>query len=54
LRKMPISLPPIAEQTRIVAKLDELMALCDSLKAGLNQAQTAQLHLTDAIVEQAL
>jgi type I restriction enzyme S subunit len=47
-------LPPIAEQHRIVAKVDELMALCDSLIARLNQAQTTQLHLTNAIVEQAL
>jgi type I restriction enzyme S subunit len=46
--------PPLAEQHRIVAKVDELMILCDSLKANLNQAQTTQLHLTDAIVEQAL
>jgi type I restriction enzyme S subunit len=47
-------LPPIAEQHRIVSKVDDLMALCDSLKARLNQAQTIQLHLTDAIVEQGL
>jgi type I restriction enzyme S subunit len=47
-------LPPLEEQHRIVAKIDELMALCDSLKARLNQAQTNQLLLTDAIVEQAL
>jgi type I restriction enzyme S subunit len=49
-----LALPPLAEQHRIVAKVDQLMALCDSLKANLNQAQTTQLHLTDAIVEQAL
>jgi type I restriction enzyme S subunit len=47
-------IPPLAEQHRIVTKVDELMALCDSLKIQLNQAQTTQLHLTDAIVEQAL
>jgi type I restriction enzyme S subunit len=47
-------LPPIAEQHRIVSKVDDLMALCDSLKARLNLAQTIQLNLTDAIVEQAL
>jgi type I restriction enzyme S subunit len=48
-----LALPPLAEQHRIVAKVDELMALCDSLEVGLSEAQTTQLHLTDVIVEQA-
>ncbi|MBB1423246.1 restriction endonuclease subunit S [Pseudoalteromonas sp. SG43-7] len=47
-------LPPSAEQHRIVAKVVELMTLCDQLKARLTDAQTTKLHLTDAIVEQAL
>jgi type I restriction enzyme, S subunit len=42
------------EQNRIVAKVDELMALCETLKARLNNAQTTQNQLTDAIVEQAV
>jgi len=46
--------PSLNEQHRIVAKVDELMALCDQLKARLTDAQTTKLHLTDAIVEQAL
>ncbi|WP_029771906.1 restriction endonuclease subunit S [Pseudoalteromonas sp. TB51] len=46
--------PSLNEQKRIVAKVDELMALCDQLKARLTDAQTTKLHLTDAIVEQAL
>ena len=47
-------LPPLAEQHRIVAKVDELMALCDQLKARLSEAQTSQLHLANAVVENAL
>ena len=50
LRLAPIPLCPIAEQHRIVAKVDELMALCDALKARLNEAQTTQIHLADTIV----
>lgn len=47
-------LPPLAEQQRIVAKVDELMVLCDKFKARLQEAQTTQIHLADAIVEQAV
>ena len=47
-------LPPLEEQHRIVAKVDELMAICDQLKAQLSEAQTTQLNLADALVEQAL
>ena len=32
LRRCLIALPPLKEQRRIVAKVDELMALCDTLK----------------------
>ena len=32
LRKMPIPLPPLAEQKRIVTRLEELLPLCESLK----------------------
>ncbi|KAA1163308.1 restriction endonuclease subunit S [Pseudoalteromonas distincta] len=49
-----VPIPPVHEQHRIVAKVDELMALCDQLKARLTDVQTTKLHLTDAIVGQAL
>ncbi|MBL4753705.1 MAG: restriction endonuclease subunit S [Flavobacteriales bacterium] len=42
--------PPLAEQYRIVAKVDELMTICDQLKARLNDAQATQLHLADVMV----
>jgi type I restriction enzyme S subunit len=49
-----VGLPPTAEQHRIVAKVDKLMAICNTLKARLNDAQTTQIQLADAIVEQAV
>lgn len=54
LKQLPIAIPPLAEQHRIVAKVDELMALCDQLKSRLVAAQTTQLHLADALVERAI
>ena len=54
LNNLIYPLPPIAEQHRIVAKVDELMALCDTMKARLNNAQTTQVQLADVIVEQAV
>ena len=46
-------LPPLAEQHRIVAKVDELMVLCDALKARIEESRTTQLHLADAVIEEA-
>jgi len=53
-RSIIFPMPPVEEQHRIVAKVDELMALCDQLKARLADAQITQLHLADAVVENAL
>ena len=54
LRGCIVALPPLAEQHRIVAKVDEFMALCDAFKARLSDAQTTQLQLADIIVDQAV
>jgi hypothetical protein len=35
--RIAIALPPFAEQHRIVAKVDALMALCDQLEASLTR-----------------
>jgi type I restriction enzyme S subunit len=52
--EMIIPLPPLVEQHRIVAKVDQLMTLCDTLKSRLADAQTTQRHLADAVVDQAV
>jgi type I restriction enzyme S subunit len=51
MNSFSIALPPLAEQHRIVKKVDELMAFCDKLKARLNQAQILQQKLADTVVE---
>lgn len=48
-----VPVPPLAEQRRIVTKVDALVALCDALKARLADAAQTQRHLADAIVERA-
>ena len=49
ISKFLIPIPPLAEQHRIVAKVDELMAICDQLKVKLQQSQETQVQLTDAL-----
>ena len=49
-----VPLPPIDEQHRIVAKLDELMALCDRLETSLATADDTRCCLLGALLIEAL
>jgi type I restriction enzyme S subunit len=54
VKKYLISVPPLAEQHRIVAKVDELMALCDRLEASLTATAATRRRLLDALLAEAL
>ena len=49
-----VGLPPLAEQHRIVAKVDELLALCDRLEASLTATAATRRRLLDALLAEAL
>ncbi len=51
---LTIPLPPLNEQHRIVAKVDELMALCDQLETQLNTTENDSRHLLEAVLHEAL
>ena len=54
LENLAIPLPPLAEQRRIVAKVDDLMTLCDELEAGLDAAGGTRSLLLDSLLHESL
>ncbi len=54
LKHMLVPVSPLAEQYRIVAKVDELMAVCDRLEASLATGEEACSLLIDALLHEAL
>ncbi|WP_373921442.1 restriction endonuclease subunit S [Vibrio alginolyticus] len=50
----PFMLPPLKEQRRIVSKVEDLMIMCEELKARLKHSQIIQQQLTDSIAGQAV
>ncbi|EXF44779.1 type I restriction-modification system subunit S [Pseudomonas sp. BAY1663] len=50
LNSLPIPIPPLEEQHRIVKKIDELMALCDSLEQQIDANTSKQTELLSALI----
>jgi type I restriction enzyme S subunit len=54
LKQMIIPFPPVAEQKRIVARVQELEALCDALQHCLNDRSTKSAALLQSVLRNAL
>ena len=54
MNSIPVALPPLAEQRRIVGQVDALMALCDRLEAALATTDTTRARLLEALLHEAL
>jgi type I restriction enzyme S subunit len=51
---LQMSLPPLAEQARIVARVTDLRRLCADLRQRLAASQTTQAHLAETMVDMAV
>jgi type I restriction enzyme S subunit len=54
MREFVFPLPPLAEQHRIVAKIDQLMALCDKLESERNERRNKRLAIHTAAINRLL
>ena len=54
LSRLTLPLPPLAEQQRIVAKVNELMAVCDKLEASLREKERVSSDFLSSLLAEAL
>ncbi|VTT35135.1 subunit S of type I restriction-modification system [Klebsiella pneumoniae] len=54
LKKMPVFVPPLNEQRRIILFVEDFYRFCDTLKSRLQSVQQTLLRLADALTEEAL
>lgn len=50
IRQLRLPIPPLEEQKRIVAKVEQLMKVCDELEAKLRRAEERAAKLVEAVV----
>ena len=52
LRNCPIPVPPVEERERIVAKVEQLLKLCDALEVALRRSEDRAAKLVEAVVQE--
>jgi type I restriction enzyme S subunit len=50
MAELPVPLPPLLEQHRIVARVDQLTALCDTLERQIDAATDKQSEILNAVM----
>jgi type I restriction enzyme, S subunit len=51
VRELPLPIPPLVEQMRIVKKIEELLSLCDELEKQQTNNLTTHYHLVKTLLE---
>jgi type I restriction enzyme S subunit len=54
IRDIDFAIPPLAEQNRIVQKLDELMQYCNELEASIKLSESQNEKLLQQVLREAL
>lgn len=54
LKRLPVAVPPLQEQRRIVAKVEELLRVSDELQDALSKVQANRVRLLDTLLRDAL
>lgn len=54
LKKMPVFIPSLNEQRRIILFVEDFHRFCDVLKTRLQSAHQTQLYLADTLTDAAL
>lgn len=54
LKRLPVAIPPLTEQHRIVAKVDKLMSLCNRLETQLATTEAESRRLLEAVLRDVL
>ena len=54
IKELTIPLPPLAEQSRIVQKLNELMQYCNELEASIKESESQNEKLLQQVLREAL
>jgi type I restriction enzyme, S subunit len=52
MNMIPIALPPMVDQERIVTKVEQLMSVCDALEVRLRESEQHAAELAEAVVQE--